>query len=452
MKRIEIILILVILLLILVYFNYNRTEYLDTTNSTLTPISNEAIQYISSMYNNQQVLSNNLKILQTADINNIKNNKINSETINSQMINNSQLITTPQLVSPKICFDDNSCLDKSAINKLLLISNPINDYMYLSNQCEIWSDLKPRINKEIITKNTTFEMKHDVNKWNGKHIYTTTTRNQRQTNGTGIEITVPKPPAGSYYDYTVLWVQTLNDRWSDFKVYNNSPYNTFGKFSTGLRRLNNISPDGAIHNERWDLFEWYPVPIKLNSDRKIMISNFRAGSDTWFSGFAFSTNPWNHCRISGLSLHWQTNKDPESDIDGTNPALVWDNNAWNGDPLIRFPPNTQPVFQIPFVNSDKDKIFYVIEHNNNWGPGIISVSIQKTDNTYQDIGGLYTTFNNPFSRHFNSKIYQRYYGVIIPKNLLPTNKNFITIRVSTPDGNPFYVREVGTHDYNPFSL
>ncbi len=446
MNHIQIILILVIILLIIVYIYYNEKENLDSSNNLITPLSNDAIQYISSMYNNQQVLSNNLKILQTADINNIKNNKITSESIDSQ------LITTPQIISPKICFDNNSCLDKTAVNSLLLISSPINDYMYLPNQCEIWSDLKPRINKEIIATNTTFDMGYDVNKWYGKNIYRTTTQAQRQSNGTGIEITVPNPPTGANYDYTILWVQTLNERWSDFKVYNNSPYKTFGKFTTGYRKLNNISPNGATHNEYWSLFEWQPVPIKLNSDRKIMISNFRNGSPTWFSGFAFSTNPWNHCRLAAISIHWQTNKDPESDIDNTNAAITWNSENWNNDNLLQFNKNTQPSFQIPFVNSGKDKIFYVVEHNNSWGPSVIMVSVQKADNTYQDIGGLYTTFNNPFSRHFNSKIYQRYYGVIIPKNLLPTDKNFITIRVSMPDGENLYVREVGTHDYNPLAL
>ena len=319
MKRIHVIFILIIILIVLVYLYYKNQENLDVSGSlsTFTPTSNDAIQYISSMYNNQQVMSNNLKISQTAEINNIKNNNISSESINSQ------LITSPKIISPQICFDKDSCLDKSAVSALLLLSSPMNDYMYLPDQCTIWSDLKPYINKEIVPKGTTFDTGFDVNKWNGKQIYITTDYMQPQANGKGIEITVPMPPFGANYDYTVLWIQTLNDRFSDFKVYNNNPYKTFGKYSTGYRKLNNISPNGATHNENRELFEWYPVPIVLNSDRKIMISNFRNDSGTWFSGFAFSTNPWNHCRISALSLHWQTNKDAEGDIDNTNPGLIW---------------------------------------------------------------------------------------------------------------------------------
>jgi hypothetical protein len=49
-----------------------------------------------------------------------------------------------------------------------------------------------------------------------------------------------------------------------------------------------------------DLFEWYPIPIKLDSTRKILINNPYSivpginNLPTYFSAFAFSTNPWNH--------------------------------------------------------------------------------------------------------------------------------------------------------------
>ena len=129
------------------------------------------------------------------------------------------------------------------------------------------------------------------------------------------------------------------------------------------------------------------------------------------------------------------------------------NTDWNSEPLLKLPPGSSPSIQIPFVNSGKDKIFYVIEHNSSWGPGVLMTNIQQTDGTYKQLGGLFTSFNNPFSRHFNSKLYQRYYGVIVPKNLLPTDKNFITIRIDMPTGlSDLLVREVGTHDYNPKQL
>jgi hypothetical protein len=454
MDRIIIILLLTLILLFIVIFNRKQDNLDVSGTTTLTPISNDALQYIYSVFNNQKILSNNLEIMQNGKINTLTSNQITAEQISTKKLN-SNIITSEQITTPKLCFDDTNCLSKSAVSSLLLLSNPINNYMYLPNQCTIWSDLKPHINNEITVIGDSFDMAYDTNKWNRKNIYGMIGRTQKQPNGTGIQIVVPQPPAGSNYDYNVLWIQTINDRWANFKVYNNNPYKTFGKYFTGIRKLNNISPNGATHNESWNLFEWYPVPIQLNADRKIMISNFSSidGKDTLFSGFAFSTNPWNHLRVSAISIHYQTNKDPESDIDRSNPAILL-HSEWNNEALARFVDNTSPSFQIPFVNSGKDKVFYVVEHNNSWGPGVVQSYILNKDYTsYTPLGGLFTTFDNPFSRHFNSKIYQRYYGVIIPANLLPTT-NFLTIKLDIPLDNAagLHFREVGTHDFNPFQI
>lgn len=419
--------IIIILLVILITYLYKKQENF---------VSNDALQTISSMYNNQKIISNNLEILQEAKIQNL---------------------TAKTITSPEICFSNNKCISESMFNALLLSASPINNYMYLPEQCIIWSNLKPYIEKDIKVINTGFDLKHNDSKWpsndvNGKFIYSTTTTGNIESNNTGIEITIPQPPSGSNYDYNVLWVQTLNDRWSTFKIFRREPYVSFGKYADGLQYLNNMSPDGAIHNERWDRFVWYPVPFKMPVNRKIMINNFSSGRDVWYSGFAFSTNPWNHCKLSALSIYWQTNKNLEGDIDDSNSAIRWSDDTWKNQPLARFVSNTEPEFKIPFVNSGNDKVFYIIEHNNTWGPGIINVSIQNANGTnYTSIGGLYDSFNNPFARHHNSVNYQRYLGVIIPKKILPSNVNFITIKLSIPynmDG--LYFVEVGTHDYNPF--
>jgi hypothetical protein len=95
-----------------------------------------------------------------------------------------------------------------------------------------------------------------------------------QIDGVGIEITVPPynfEISSITNGYSVLWIKLLPDRVSIFKVYRKNSDNTytyFGKFASGYSKNNNISPDGTINT--YD--EWYPVPIKLNSDRKIIIS------------------------------------------------------------------------------------------------------------------------------------------------------------------------------------
>lgn len=435
----------VLIILILIVYLYNKKENFE---------SNIALQTISSMYNNQKIISNNLEITDKGYINNLYSNDISGNNIKSKQIK-SETIDSQKITAQSICFN-NKCLTESIFNTLVLVSSQINDYMYLPNQCIIWSNLKSYINNDIKPVNTSLDMAWDNTKWpsndgNGKYIYTTQSRISRQSNDTGIIITIPQPPSESKYDFNVLWIQTLNDRWSTFKVFQKTPYTSFGKYAVGNEWLNNISPNGAIHNERYDRFVWYPVPFKMPEDRKIMINNFHA-SDTWYSGFAFSSNPWNHCKLSALSIHWQTNKDLESDIDITNPAIQWHSDNWYSQPLAKFISNTEPIFKIPFVNSGNDKVFYIIEHKNVWGPGLINVSIQNINGTnYTSLGGLFDTFNNPFSRHHNSVMYQRYLGVIIPKNLLPTDINLITIKLSIPLNDAgLYFREVGTHDYNPF--
>jgi hypothetical protein len=461
--------IVIICLIIIIFFLYNQMYshnekfYNATPSSNSNPIrtSFEAIQTISSLYNNGNFMGINGTI-----------NNFSSFDISSNNIKNSN-----QIITPKLCFDaaGTKCINQEMFSNLLLQASTLKQYMYLPDQSTIsvmsssyipandYSQLTPdKIGdgKIISALNTTFAQNYSISKWpsndiNGKYIYRTVNGNTLQSKGTGIKITVPQPPQGSNYDYEVLWIQTLNDRNSTFKVYQNvnNTTNYFGSYATGIRMLNNISPDGSMHNERWDRFEWYPVPINLKDSREIIISNFYS-TDTWFSGFAFSSNPWKHCRVSALSVHWQTNisSDPNS-INNTNPAITWHSENWYNDPLAQFISNTYPEIRIPFVNSGRDKIFYIIEHNNSWGPGMIDVSIQ-VGSTWKIIGNLYTSFDNPFAIHFNSKIYQRYLGVVIPRTYLTGLTDFMSIRLNVPynSGSHFYFREVGTHDANPMQI
>jgi hypothetical protein len=448
--------IIVICLIVIIIFLHTKISSMEYFTTSF-----EAIQTISSLYNNGNFMGINGTI-----------NNLSSSDISSNNIKNSN-----KIITPNICFDAAgvNCMNQSMFSNLLLQASPIKQYMYLpeessisvmsssyvpANDCSQLTPDKIGDGKMISALNTTFNTGYSVSKWpsndiNGKYIYRTVAGNVAQSNGTGIKIIVPQPPEGSNYDYEVLWIQTLNERWATFKVYQNvnNTTNYFGSYATGKRILNNISPDGSMHNERWDHFEWYPVPINLTDSREIIISNFYS-SDAWFSGFAFSSNPWKHCRVSALSVHWQTNisSDPNG-INGSNPAIAWNSDNWNNDPLAQFKSNTTPEIRIPFVNSGRDKIFYIVEHNNSWGPGMIDIAIQ-VGSTWKIIGNLYTSFDNPFARHFNSKIYQRYLGVVIPKTYLTGLTNFMTIRLNVPhnSGSHFYFREVGTHDANPFQI
>ncbi len=360
-----------------------------------------------------------------------------------------------KLFQNRICDNKQHCL---SFKKMLLLTSPVNQYMYLPDQNIMWKNLRE-------FKNTTpgwtnigadLNISYDSTLWNGKYIYQSNKPSQ-QPMGTGMKITVPQFENStdiSGLDFTVLWVQTLNDdaRWSSFRVYtkndDNDTYNSFGSYATGKRYLNNISPNGAIHNETYNLFEWYPVPIQLNSSREVYLSNPFNEGNTWFSGLAFSTNPWNHCRISALTIHWNFNKEGNDLITPITsyPAqsnIVW-GGGWNNDTYCQITTGSDGVFRIPFVNSGREKIFYLIEHNDVWNTNSRNVKVNGIE-----IGSLYTSFDNPFSRHFNSKPYQRYLGVIIPKDIINSiESNFMTITISAPYA--INIREVGTHDVNPF--
>jgi hypothetical protein len=142
-----------------------------------------------------------------------------------------------------------------------------------------------------------------------------------QDNGNGLKITVPKKI--NNIDFSVLWVQVTNKinlptsiSWQTFRVYDLSGTSIrkyYGKYIGGANKLNNIDPNGGTQSDQWDAFEWIPVPIDLtgNTSREIYISNFYS-TDTLFSGFAFSTNPWNHAKSSALSLHWRVNNEDTS--------------------------------------------------------------------------------------------------------------------------------------------
>jgi hypothetical protein len=481
-------------------------------NATNINMNNNSPTNLSGKFNNINVtnLNSNNFIGNTNTLNNLISRDISSNFINgnngnfntiisrnSPMVDN---INIDKSINQEMCFSPTKCFTKNTNILLNRMTNPVNNYMYLPNSPGkidnniIWDNIRNEINPNNQTNgalkavNDTWDLYYNVTKLYNKNIYKTTSGSNYQSDGIGIEITIPPRTADMSGDFTVLWVQTLNDytpiptpatpsntsnaRWSCFKVYDyTDPSNIryFGKHVTGGNLLNNMSPNGSTSNVQHNAFSWWPVPIDLsgNTSRKIMISCFLNASSTTstmathYSGFAFSTNPWNHCPVNARSLFWQINEiDPLTGqaITGIRPvqsSVEWIADFWNGRQLMIFKWNTRTEFRIPFVNNQKNKIFYLIEHNNDWGPPISSLEIAH-QTSWINLGNFYTTFNNPFSKYNNSKLYNRYYGIVIPKEYLPTKgtpiDNFIRLRISLPvnEGLGLYIREVGTHDLSPF--
>jgi hypothetical protein len=429
-------------------------------------------------------------------------------TMNTKNLNTDKLSLKNVNVN-KLCFTPTNCITKDTISSMLLLDSPISSYMYLPNTplqtynfiLPPFSDTTsyifdpsrnvtatPKVYPKFIKIQSTdkiiieavgesMTIKSDTTHGTPAKMIirsnntTTPTQsgNQPQDNGNGLKIIVPPKDNKMPSDYTVLWVQVINktpdNYWQSFRVYDLIPTTTnvrkyYGKYVGGANKLNNIDPTGSAQTDTWDQFEWIPVPIDLtgNASREIYISNFHT-LDTSFSGFAFSTNPWNHAKSSAVSLNWRVNMvDTSLGIDDSptdrTTYIKWEGiELTNNTQLASFVNNTSPKFRIPYVNSQRNKIFYIAAWNNDKNPGIIGLETY-INGVWEQLGSFYTTFDNPFSRHFNSKTSLRYIGVIIPKDLLPPSRvgevNFINLKITVAPGSNLLFTEVGTHDENPF--
>ena len=303
--------------------------------------------------------------------------------------------------------------------------------MYLSENAIIHSDIMVAFNSNVIKKvgnPKTFDATsyRSTNKWNGKTIIRI--GNNENTDGNGIATT---PPAG----YDVIWIQCLNDRWETFNVFYTNSSNKrehLGKFACGYRSLNEISPDGGSPNSFWNLFAWLKIPIVRSGVEHVITSGLN--SDTWISGIAFSKNPWGHAMNSAVAYHWAINGG-----DGT----TWHTHNWNNDNLSYFPLHQKKTARVPVVQNGKCKILYIVEHNNNWtGTQHRGVSVNG-----KAIERFTTTFNNPFSVHFNHKYFDRYIATRIPDGVIRPNDRFIDVTIDlTQNNHHIHFREIGTHD------
>ena len=410
--------------------------------------SNEAIQTLASIYNANKmaVNSGSFKTLTSQQVSaeNVTSTGINVGSLTSETASvaghvNANNVISESLQSEQICFDSAHCLDNTSFATLQLMSNPIWQNMYLPNQCIIYDNLTE-------VKGTVFNPSlgstfSSIAKWNGKDIY--------MINGCGnycafnTEITAP-PSGSANYDFTVLWVRVLSDRNNSFVV--STPKMTI-KFASGGRILNNISPNGAVGDAMWNVFEWVPVPILLDSTRIIKLAQYNCDSGSWISGLAFSTNPWNHKRISALELYWNVNQGINQIIAPV--GAVW-GGGWNNDEYIQVPAGQTVRFVIPIVVSGRTKMFYMVMNNDVWSEAIQNVSIVSASGGSLTPITMMTTFENPFATHFNSKPFQRYFGGIIDKTLIDAS-GFITMSITAPSATVINFREMGTHDFNPLT-
>lgn len=428
-------LIAIVLGIVYVYYNndiyndkYNEIEGMDGTLAT------EALQGIVSIYNKDKMSVNNMDAkIMTAD-------SITSGNINSKgelSLSGLKIKLTGDICAGNICMTSDNfmrMLDKLNKNEYMYSSDP-KDYFIFN---DILSGLS--LSQDKLDERTPYVKNGDpkgfnattysnTNLWNGRTMINIGTSGNVYPNGLLVNM-----PANT----STLWIRILNERWSTFEIYDTNK-NLYGRFSSGQRKLNNISPDGGTHDDSWNIHIWMPIglPISQNPKKYIIVNPSNSNSDGWISGIAFSANPWGHASASALSYHWKNNASDE--------VRDW-RDTWNNDHHASFIPSKITNIKVPIVHTNKDKLVYIVEHNDARSSN--QHTLLKVDG--KPIERFMTTYDNPFSRHYNSKLYQRYMAAKIPTSMLDKSKNFITLTVdmSKQKNNDHTItfRELGTHD------
>jgi len=311
----------------------------------------------------------------------------------------------------------------------------INIMNHMYNEAMIFQDIFNAMDSNIISKvgnpSGWDANSYNQNPWNGRRILRI--GGGVNSNGNGILVNIPQ-------GYNVLWLRVLNDRWTTFRV---SPYNQASKadfqdwteiYAAGYRNLNEISPDGAGPDDKWNVHKWMPIPIRNNAETYQVYT--AQNSDGWISGIAFGKNIWHHAVNSAVAYHWKLNP-------GVG-EIYWNTHNWNNDQLAMFQEGTNSEVSVPVVVTGKDKIVYIVEHNNNW----VGIMHGKVYVNGQEVERFRTTYLNPFATHNNSKQYDRYMATRVPASYMQQGDKFIRLKIDmTASNNRIHFREIGTHDY-----
>ena len=322
-------------------------------------------------------------------------------------------------------------------NNISLINNDVKDLKHVNSnrhflykESIIYQDIFYALENGIISKmgnpSGWDETSFRINLWNKRKILKI--GDNFQANENGLTTIVPET-------YDVLWLRVTNHVWEIIRVkFLDGDKEEIGKYAFGNRSLNELSPDGTTQDSNENTHIWCPIPVARSG--KIAIYTDRE-TQGWLSGIAFGKNIWNHARNGALAYHWAING---------GSGVNWNSNNWHSDILGIIPGGVISELIVPVVYSGKDKLLYLIEQNNNW------IGIMHT-NIYVNgviIERFRTSYDNPFARHYNTKIYSKYIAANVPKELIGKNDKFISVKIDMTNQNNglnINFREVGTHDY-----
>jgi hypothetical protein len=268
-----------------------------------------------------------------------------------------------------------------------------------------------------------------------------------ETDGNGARVTIPE-------GYDTVWLRVLGERWNVVKAYllDGEEGIDLGQWTGGYRSANCFCPDGSLSDgvvikHKYNntdnvaiIHQWMPIPAG-RAGELALISKPSTSSYFWLSGLAFSQNPWAHASQSAVGYHWAVNGG-----DKTVWEANWEN--WKGDSLSKILVGTNSLLKVPVRPSGRDKLLYLIEHNNDWN-GAMHSGITINGN---EIERFTASYDNPFARHWNSKFYERYLAARIPAELIPEDTRYLDVRIDLTkqfaSGIKYgiYFREIGTHD------
>jgi hypothetical protein len=256
----------------------------------------------------------------------------------------------------------------------------------------------------------------------------------KEDDGNGALVTIPP-------GYDTVWVRVLGDRWTVMKAYfTDGAKENLGLWAGGYRATNCYCPDGSLSdgvhfstdNQNRTAHQWLPIPTG-RSGQLALVAKPNTNWEFWVSGLAFSRNPWGHAGQSAVAYHWKLNGGDE---------VKWNTHLWNDDVLAEITAKTNSVLVVPVVPNGRDKLLYLVEHNNNWNGAMHNgITVNGTP-----IERFLATYDNPFARHWNSKFYERYFAARIPASLIPADR-WLKVRIDmSKQTNSIYFREIGTHD------
>ncbi|WP_052691841.1 phage tail-collar fiber domain-containing protein [Teredinibacter purpureus] len=315
------------------------------------------------------------------------------------------------------------------------VYNPNHHRMYPDNPL-VYQNIFDAVKKKAITKmgkptfdNTGYTA---AKPWHGKPIIKFGADTEKD--GNGGKVTIPK-------GYDTVWLRVLGERWTAFKAYYlDGKKESLGLWTGGYRQTNCYSPDGSLADGRWIggdnaalAHQWVPISVPRDGELGLVVKP-QTNNSFWVSGLAFSQNPWNHSAVSAVTLHWKLNG---------GEAIKWNTHKWKGDILAQLEPAAVRTVMVPCMGDGQDKLLYLIEHNNDWNGGMhdgIKVNGKPIER-------FSATYDNPFARHWNSKLYNRYLAARIPASEIPQGFSYLKVEVDMVNsGHSIYLREMGTHN------